>query len=235
MKQGRARRLPLLALCVVSALLFTALGIWQVERRTWKLDLIARVDARVAAPALPVSDRANWNRLTDDTAEYRHVTATGVFDHSRETLVQAVTDLGAGFWVLTPLQTPGGPILINRGFVPSDRRAPATRAAADTAGTVTIRGLLRLTEPGGGFLRHNDARADRWYSRDVSAIAARHGLAGTAPFFIDADATSNPGGWPRGGLTVINFRNTHLSYALTWFALAAMSAWAASYVWRARR
>jgi surfeit locus 1 family protein len=87
-----------------------------------------------------------------------------------------------------------------------------------------VTGLLRLTEPKGGFLRANDPAADRWYSRDVEAMAAARGLTDTAPYFIDADATPNPGGLPVGGLTVVAFRNSHLVYALTWFALALMLA-----------
>jgi surfeit locus 1 family protein len=38
---------------------------------------------------------------------------------------------------------------------------------------------------------------------------------------VEADATPNPGGWPKGGQTVVTFRNEHLQYAITWFALAA--------------
>ena len=97
----------------------------------------------------------------------------GVFDHGRETLVQAVTDYGAGFWVLTPLRTTQGFIvLVNRGFVTPERRAPETRSGAQVGGPQTVVGLLRVTEPGGGFLRANDPGAGRWYSRDVAAIAA---------------------------------------------------------------
>ena len=106
--------------------------------------------------------------------------------------------------------------------MPPDRRDPATRPEGQVAGERAVSGLLRLTEPGGGFLRSNDPAARRWYSRDVAAIAAAARLAPpVAPYFIDADATPNPGGLPLGGLTVVRFRNAHLSYALTWFALAA--------------
>ncbi len=168
---------------------------------------------------------ASWPEVNAAADEYRHVTVTGRFLHDRETLVQAVTDDGRGFWVLTPLRTTDGNIvLVNRGFVPPERREPATRREADTTGAVTITGLLRTTEPKGAFLRTNDPSANRWYSRDVAAIADARGLAPVAPFFIDADATLNPGGYPIGGLTVITFANNHLIYALTWFALAFMLA-----------
>jgi surfeit locus 1 family protein len=89
-----------------------------------------------------------------------------------------------------------------------------------------------MSEPGGAFLRNNDPRSDRWYSRDVAAITKARGLARTAPYFIDADASPNPGGYPVGGLTVVAFRNAHLTYALTWFGLAILCGWASWTVWR---
>jgi surfeit locus 1 family protein len=91
-------------------------------------------------------------------------------------------------------------------------------------GPVLVTGLLRIGEPHGGFLRRNDPKDGRWYSRDVAAIAAARGLSPrlTAPYFIDADATPNPGGLPVGGLTVIAFPNSHLVYALTWYGLALL-------------
>jgi surfeit locus 1 family protein len=93
-------------------------------------------------------------------------------------------------------------------------------------------GLLRFSEPGGRLLQANDPAAGRWYSRDVAALAAQQGLTGpVAPYFIDLVAT--PGAapiWPRPGLTVLQFRNDHLVYALTWFALAAIMAAAIGYV-----
>ena len=57
----------------------------------------------------------------------------------------------------------------------------------------------------------------------LEAIARARGLADVAPYFIDADAASDPGAWPRGGLTVIRFPNSHLVYALTWFGMALLS------------
>ena len=220
-------------------LVLLGLGTWQVERRTWKRDLIARVEARVHAPAAPAPGPDAWTRIGADDA-YRHVRLSGTFLHDRETLVQAVTERGAGFWVLTPLRRPDGSlVLINRGFVPGDRRDPATRTAGqragEGAGEATVVGLLRLTEPGGAFLRANDPRDGRWYSRDVAAIAAARALTDVAPYFVDADATPNPGGLPVGGLTVIAFPNSHLVYALTWYGMALMLAGAMVYLLRSGR
>ena len=220
------------ALAVFLGLL--ALGVWQVERRAWKLDLIARVDQRVAAA--PVAPPSDWARVDADQDEYRHVRVSGRFLNDREAQVVASTAKGAGYWVMTPLQAADGTvILVNRGFVPTGNRDPATRTAGQVEGPVTVTGLLRITEPKGGFLRSNEPAAERWYSRDVAAIAAARGLTDVAPYFIDADATPNPGGLPIGGLTVIAFPNSHLVYAVTWFGLAVMLAFGVGYAVRSER
>lgn len=232
------RSTPALALLALAGVLlfalFAALGAWQIERRAWKLALIERVEARVHATPVDVPEPARWPRINAADDEYRHVRLAGVFLHERETLVQASTKLGPGHWVLTPLRTVQGPVvLVNRGFVPAERRERATRSGNEPAGEVRLTGLLRISEPGGGFLRRNDPAADRWFSRDVQAIAAARGLADVAPFFVDEDAPApQPAGaeprWPVGGLTVIVFHNSHLVYALTWFGLALgvlLAAW----------
>lgn len=221
--RSSAGRWLLATLALLAAGGFIALGIWQVERRDWKLDLIARVDTRVHAPPQALPAPAAWPKVDDARYGYAHVRAQGSWLHDRETLVQAVTDRGPGFWVVTPLHTATGTVLINRGFVPPERRDPAMRRAGLVTGPVTVTGLLRITEPNGAFLRSNDPASNRWYSRDVAAIARARHLNNAAPFFIDADATPDAGRYPVGGLTVIAFRNSHLIYAITWFALAAMS------------
>ena len=137
------------------------------------------------------------------------------------------SEQGSGFWVLTPLVTPDGvTVLVNRGFVLPERADRRTRAAALPFGPARVVGLLRLSEPGGRVLRPNRPADDRWYSRDVRAIAARRGLTAVVPYFIDADPAPNPGGWPLGGLTVVSFPNNHLVYALTWFSLAILCGYA---------
>lgn len=219
----------LVILGVVAVALFAglcALGTWQVHRLAWKRALIAQVDQRAHAPATPAPAKSEWPALTSDNAEYRHVTAAGTYQYDRQTLVQAATELGSGYWVMTPLQlADGGTILVNRGFVlPEWRKAQSATAQPPAPGSVT--GLLRMGEPGSGFLRNNDPASNLWYSRDLPAIAAARGLTGVAPFFIDADATSSagrdPAKAPVGGLTMLSFPNNHLVYAITWYALALM-------------
>lgn len=250
----------LMALLLLAALLFIgllALGGWQVQRLAWKQALIARVGLQLKAPPVPAPGPSDWPGLDRAADEYRRVQVTGLFDHSRETLVRASTVLGSGFWVLTPLRTSTGFwLIVNRGFIPSEQRNH--RAEREEKGEQVVSGLLRISEPGGTLLQPNDAAAERWYSRDVAAIALAKGLglAGTAttaietavvkgapttaPYFVDAALPDEPDRaptptWPRAGLTVLNFHNNHVVYALTWFVLAAMVAAAAAYLWWTER
>ncbi|WP_298809135.1 SURF1 family protein [uncultured Sphingomonas sp.] len=216
MSLARVRVLPL-ALGAAAIAVLIALGVWQVERRAWKLNLIAQVERRLAAAPVAAPAPNRWQAIGKDDA-YTRIVATGRYRSNADTYTQASTDLGAGYWVITPLDTGSWTVLVNRGFVPPRERGrhPAP------AGEQRVTGLLRVTEPNGGFLRRNDPAADRWYSRDVAAIAAKRGSPRVAPYFIDADASGAT--WPRGGLTVVRFPNNHLVYALTWFGLAAMVA-----------
>lgn len=220
-----ASRLLLTAVALVLFAGFSALGYWQLERRAWKLDLIEQVDQRLAAAPVAAPGPAQWNSLGPDD-EYRRLQLRGRYLHDRETFVQAMTRFGSGYWVITPLQTRAGWIvLVNRGFVDADHRDPANRPGPRPRGAIDVAGLLRPSEPDGRLLQPNRPGEDRWYSRDVGAIARARGLDvdRVAPYFIDRAGPRPPGAWPIAGLTVVKFRNAHLGYALTWFALAGMS------------
>jgi surfeit locus 1 family protein len=243
-----------IVLAVCAALLFTgfaALGTWQVYRLQWKLALIERVDQRVHAAAIPAPAPDCWAQVSAENDEYRHVNASGVFLHELSSKVQAVTELGAGYWLLTPLrQEDGSVVFINRGFITEAQskvifsdQAKVNSPVLGNGERVVVTGLLRINEPGGGFLRKNDTVGDRWYSRDVQALAQAHNLSPVAPYFIDAEAdkgnASNSADTalirPVAGLTVISFHNSHMVYALTWYALALMVAGAIFWVTREER
>jgi surfeit locus 1 family protein len=217
----------LVAFDIVAILLvvgLVALAVWQVHRRAYKLDLIERVEARVHAVPTPAPGPVRWAQVSAAADEYRRVTVTGHWLEDRSTLVQAVTELGGGYWVMTPLaRDDGTTVLVNRGFVPVTERNQASWRPR-SSGPITVAGLLRMSEPGGAFLRANDPASNRWYSRDVAAIAAALCLDKVAPYFVDAGRAPGESGLPVAGLTVIAFSNSHLVYALTWGALALMAA-----------
>ncbi|MDB6159747.1 MAG: putative surfeit locus 1 protein [Gammaproteobacteria bacterium] len=148
---------------------FVALGTWQLKRRVWKLDLIARVEQRVHASAMAAPGPAQWPRVSAATDEYRHVTVTGTFLDESQTLVQAVTELGAGYWVLTPLRTADSSIvMVNRGFIPAEDRDRVARGATPPRGATDA-------APGGatdGSVATADAHAATSTDANTTASAA---------------------------------------------------------------
>jgi surfeit locus 1 family protein len=216
----RPRLAPTLFTIPVVAVLVT-LGVWQLQRLEWKSRLIAeRATAVAAAPVSPPRTLAEARAL-----EFHRVTVEGVFLHDKEILRNAIAAKGeAGFDVLTPLREEGGRIVfVNRGFVPTELKDRATRPTGQLAGTVRVSGLLRVPpqEKPGWFIPDNRPDRNAWFWIDLPAMAAADGLANVAPFYIDADAEPNPGGWPKGGVTPLALPNDHLQYAITWFSLAA--------------
>jgi surfeit locus 1 family protein len=221
------RHFALLASALIGILLLSGLGAWQLQRLQWKEALLAQIAARRDAAPTPLPPLADWAALKSDDYDYRRVTLHGVFDHAREAYLFRASATGAagdgpGYEVVTPLRLDGGGVVfVNRGFVPAEKKDPATRAAGQIAGATTIAGLMRRPETRNGFTPADEPEKNLWFTRDPAALAAHFGLSGVAPFSVDADGAENPGGWPKGGATVMTIPNNHLSYALTWFALAA--------------
>lgn len=196
----------------VMVVAFVLMGNWQMRRLAWKLDLIETVEARAfgEAQTLPA-------RFDADAQAYLRVGFKGS-PRPQHILVKAVTELGPGFWVMQPYETAVGLLWVNRGFVPDDKKSPNTWSPAPTQ----ITGLIRPSEPEGTLLERNDPAANRWVARDTAQMSAALDLAAPLPYFVDADHLTAPGAVPRGGMTIVQFRNSHLSYALTWYAMAVL-------------
>lgn len=229
--QNTARRpgwvtVLLLGLSAVLIVVFVLLGNWQMRRLAWKVELIEAVESRAFGEPAALPDV-----FDPDQHAYLRVSVDGQFPTTGAILVKAVTELGPGFWVMSPMTTDEGVLWVNRGFVSSDQKQPENWVETDSR----ITGLLRPTEPEGTLLERNDPGNDRWVSRDTLAMSKALGLGDTLPYFIDAEHAGAPEAWPRGGLTIVKFRNTHLSYALTWYAMAVLFAAALVYVVRSGR
>lgn len=226
MNKGRSLLLPGLATLIALAMLI-GLGAWQLQRKAWKDDLIQQIEARAYGEPGSIMPEAEWPTWRADQDEFRKVRVTGTFLHDLEAPVYGLAPgarQGAplqGYYILTPLRlSTGAIVMINRGFVPTDLKNPSTRAQSQPAGEVTITGLVRAPEGRNIFTPTDDPARNLWFTRDPRAIAGARGLEHVAPFLIDADATPNPGGWPRGGQTQLTLPNNHLQYALTWFGIA---------------
>jgi surfeit locus 1 family protein len=155
---------------------------------------------------------------------YLRVRVEGRFDNGKERYLYAVSDGTPGWHVITPLETPEGEVvLIDRGFVPDAFKEPSSRAPGEINDAVTVTGLARAPDTQGRFIPDNEPAENRWFWRDLGAMSKSMFPAGApdiAPFFLEAERSDIPGGWPLGGQTRLDLPNNHLQYALTWFLLA---------------
>lgn len=202
-----------------------ALGTWQVQRLAWKEALIATIDSRVTAAPVPLAEVETAAGAGQDI-EYQPVAAAGTFLHDNEQFFFATHDGQSGWYVYTPLSLADGRfVFVNRGFVPFDRKSPATRAPGQVAGEVSLVGLARSapTAKPSSLVPDNQPAENVFYWKDIAAMTANAGLdrASVLPFFIDAAKSEVPGGYPVGGVTIIDLPNNHLQYAVTWYGLAA--------------
>ncbi|BCH26160.1 SURF1 family protein [Mesorhizobium sp. L-8-3] len=219
---------PAWAIVGLGAVLFVmlvGLGTWQMQRLAWKEALIAAVDQRIGSASRPLSELERQFAETGDV-DYWPVEATGRLLNDRESHFLATWRGQSGFFVYAPLELLDGRVLfVNRGFVPFDRKDPSTRTEGQIADLVTVKGLARnpLAEKPSSLVPDNDPAKNVFYWKDLAAMAGRASVPADriVPFFIDADATPNPGGLPIGGVTLVDFPNNHLQYALTWYGLAA--------------
>ena len=206
-------------LAMLAALL--GLGTWQLQRLAWKEALIAEMQARTAAAPMPLP-----RDLGDPALAYRRVVLRGAFLHEGELYLGARTHKGkAGFHVVTPLRLEDGrTVLVDRGWVPPERKAPASRAEGQAPGMLSLEGVIRRGGWGGmeAFRPENQPGDKLWLWLDLPAMAARAGLSdAVTAVYVAAGPAANPGGYPIGGQTRVDLANNHLQYAITWYTLAA--------------
>jgi surfeit locus 1 family protein len=211
---------------VVALIILLSLGTWQVFRLQWKEALIAEINARSTAAPMALPDIEAREKSGADI-DYVRMSATGRFEHQYEQYFFNTDDGEVGYHVYTPLILPDGRALfVNRGFVPEALKDPAKRQQGQITGDVTVKGLARakLTEKPSWVVPDNEAYKQIYFWKDLDEMAAQAAVPSgkLIPFFLDADATPNPGGWPKGGVTQIDLPNNHLSYAVTWYGLAAV-------------
>ena len=212
---------PTLVAVPVLAVLI-ALGVWQLHRHDEKSALLARIEAGLAAEPVrmpaDIADPEAW--------DYRRARVAGDFLHDRELYLASRSYRGqAGLHVVTPLRRTDATasdhvILVNRGWVPTDRRDRASRGDGLPAGTVTVSGILRRPSERGWMVPDNEPDANLWFWADLTAMAESAGIAPVPTVILEADVDPAGGPLPIGGQTRLDVPNNHLQYAITWFAFA---------------
>jgi surfeit locus 1 family protein len=222
----RISTIAILVSMIIGITVLCALGTWQVKRLFWKEALIAEVQARTAQPPVALdaflkaqTDKENW--------PYSPVVTQGIYDHSKEVYFFTTSIEGRSGWnVHTPMLLENGKyIIVNRGFVPYDMQETEKRLEGQVKGKQQLAGLVRVPEiekPNGWFPENDpDKRELYWRDYDVFVnLMGKNEGREFVPLFVDANDAPVPGGFPKGGTTIIAFSNSHLQYAVTWYGLA---------------
>ncbi|MEM9590978.1 MAG: SURF1 family protein [Pseudomonadota bacterium] len=212
------------------------LGQWQLQRLEWKQGIIQRIETRIGRKPMSL-ERAVEIAEQGRDPNYLRVAVEGRFHNGLERYLYSISKDGQPGWhVITPLEAASGSVvLVDRGFVPDDRKDPKTRREGQFEDVVTVTGLVRASEKPNMFSPDNDATANQWFTRDLGSMTRSmfpEATVEVAPFFLDSEAVEVPGGWPAGGQTRVELPNKHLEYAVTWFLLAAcLLIVYVSYVW----
>jgi surfeit locus 1 family protein len=229
--RSRGGVLDAAVITLAGLVILVGLGIWQLDRKAWKDQLSAKMTARLSAAPVNLPPREQWGRLDQENNEFRRVTFPVEFIKDQEALVYTAGSplrpdvTGAGYWVLAPARLPGGSVIVvNRGFVPADRKDIATRSDSVPAGVIDITGVMRWPEPRGLFTPADEPKNSVWFLRDHRSMAQAKDWGAVASFYIDQEEPQAPGGLPRAGKLTLALPNNHLQYALTWFGLAAVLA-----------
>ncbi len=230
LRRGRWLGFTLFALFMVG--LCVLLAHWQWTRYETRQSENQTLDAAVSAPAVPLDQvlpaEAAGAQHLDPALEWRMVTATGTFDTAGEVAVRRrPLDGKNGFWIVTPLVTDSGTVLVNRGWTPVTEGGDATttpQVAPPPDGTVTVTGRLRAAQED----THSDPPppGQAWAVDPDTLLAGAHAPVLAAYIEIrssDPDASqgltllSDPGhrGW------------NNLVYTVQWllFGLVAMVGW----------
>jgi surfeit locus 1 family protein len=226
-KSGPGVVVTTLTMLVCLAILI-GLGVWQLERKVWKENLIAAMTQRLDATPRPLPPPEQWQAMRQDTDEFRRVAFSAAFNPAQEALVFTPgaalrSDVhGPGYFIFAPARlTDGSVVVVNRGFIPQDRKDVAARAAGVPNGAVDIVGVLRWPEQPNMFTPHADEKGNVWFARDTAAMSEQGHWGRTAPFYVEQESPVPPGGWPKPGKLVVRLPDNHLQYALTWFGIAA--------------
>ncbi|MDA9407711.1 SURF1 family protein [Bradyrhizobium sp. CCBAU 45384] len=210
---------------------FVALGIWQLQRRSAKHELVAALTERIAAAPIALPPSEQWPALTPARDEFRRVSFTATYAPLPDAMVyssgSAVRKDAStpGTWAFLPARLPSGEIVvIDAGFVENtmqDRGVEDRAVQKLVTGTpATLTGYLRFPEAPGWLTPAENRDKRLWFVRDHLAIAGALGWGTTAPFYIDLEQPVPANGIPRPGPLDVHLKDDHLQYAITWFTLA---------------
>lgn len=196
----------------VMLVILLGLGTWQMQRRAWKAGVLLAIEAAEAGPTNPLSEHP---------APFSKVVAEGSIPTQSPTARYGAelrrNQMGAH--LIVPLRLADGrTILADLGWLPD------ATTAAPPAGPIRVEGFIRPGEAAGWSSATDNLATRRFYTLDPGKIGLALGQHAVAPFALVALGPTSTPGQPEPAMKMPRPPNDHLSYALTWYGLAAVLA-----------
>ena len=187
-------------------LVFIALGTWQIIRLGWKNNLILEIENSLKNPPVELTQSNKVN--------YLKIKTSGSVDFEKQIYLYNLNDTGTpGFEVLNPITINGENYLLNRGWIPFEKKNTPEINIIDQnniIGTIKIQGRKNIFKP------DNDLKENYWFSLNREDILKFTGKK-FSKYIIYLDGNYQ---LPRPKIITANISNNHKKYAITWFSLA---------------
>ncbi|HTK83530.1 MAG TPA: SURF1 family protein [Patescibacteria group bacterium] len=225
------RKPPVMAtvLTLVSIAILCGLGTWQVKRLHWKQGILHQLEIAESMNSTPLVTYTDIVARADedDLKLIRNVSLRGRWLNDREVLLAPRTwQEKIGYHLLTPLALDGGgTVLVNRGWIPEDKKDPASRPETIVnASEVDVMGMLRHPERANIFVPRNAPEKNEWFRIDLAQIATARHIKNLAPLVLYAKLETGNPELPVKEALVWHPPNNHASYAFFWFSMAGILA-----------
>ena len=187
-------------------LVFIALGSWQIIRLNWKNNLISDIESSLKRLPVELSDINPTN--------YIKIKTSGSIDFNKQIYLYSLNDQGApGFEVINPLIVNNKNFLINRGWIPFEKKNSDEIYEFDQKNII---GILKFQGKKNIFKPDNDIKENYWFSLDRKDVFEFTGKKfSNYIIYLDGNYQS-----PKPKKITANISNNHKKYAITWFSLA---------------
>ena len=187
-------------------LVFIGLGTWQIIRLNWKNNLILEIENSLKNPPVELAQSNKENFLKIKTS--------GSIDFDKQIYLYNLNESGTpGFEVINPIVIGEENYLINRGWIPFEKKGTQEINVFDQKNII---GILKLQGRKNIFKPDNDLDENYWFSLNREDILKFTGK-NFSKYIIYLDGNYQ---LPRPKKITANISNNHQKYAITWFSLA---------------
>ena len=183
-----------------------SLGSWQLYRLNWKLNLLSEIDSSLK------NDPVEFSKV--DKKNYLRIKTSGIVDFNKQIYLYNLNESGKpGFEVINPIIINNENYLINRGWIPFDKK---DRPEINLINESSIIGTLKQQHKASTFKPDNDLNKNYWFTLNREDIFKYTGKKfSDYIIYLNGDYKL-----PKPKVITANISNNHKKYAITWFSMA---------------